>query len=56
MMEYDDFMELVADMRRFQKKYFKTRDRVALARSKELEKEVDKQIEYWEKDKQPILF
>ena len=42
------FALLVADMRKKQKEYFKTRDRQVLIESKQLESKVDKVIESWE--------
>lgn len=39
-----DFFEKVAEMRRAQRDYFKTRDKDTLIRSKTLEKEVDDEI------------
>ena len=38
------FMQLVREMRKAQKDYFKTRDRDVLAKSKQLEKRVDDEI------------
>lgn len=37
----NEFIDLVAKMRKYQKKYFKTRDFKFLAKSKELEEKVD---------------
>ena len=37
----NDFEKLVKEMRDTQKKYFKTRDYLVLAKSKQLEKQVD---------------
>ena len=56
MLEYDDFMSLVADMRQAQKDYFKTRDKAILRKAKELEQKVDQQVSYWNQDKLPNLF
>lgn len=39
-----DFMQLVREMRKAQKEYFKTRDKDVLAKSKQLEKRVDDEI------------
>lgn len=39
-----EFMQLVREMRKAQKDYFKTRDRNVLAKSKQLEKRVDDEI------------
>lgn len=39
-----DFIELVKKMRDAQKEYFRTRDKVVLAESKKLEKQVDNRI------------
>ena len=39
-----EFMQLVREMRKAQKEYFKTRDRDSLAKSKQLEKRVDNEI------------
>lgn len=39
-----EFMQLVREMRKAQKEYFKTRDRDVLAKSKQLEKRVDDEI------------
>ncbi len=47
-MNQNDFVMLVKQMREAQKKYFKTRDRLVLLESKELERKVDKQIEFLE--------
>lgn len=40
-----EFYDLVRDMRQQQKRYFATRDRDALTKSKELEKLIDGEIE-----------
>lgn len=40
-MSYKQFRELVKDMRKWQREYFKTRSKVALLESKRLEKQVD---------------
>ena len=42
--EMTEFMQLVREMRKAQKEYFKTRDRDVLAKSKQLEKRVDDEI------------
>ena len=39
-----DFFDMVCRMRKAQKNYFKTRDRDALNLSKEIEKQVDEEI------------
>ena len=39
-----DFSDMVCRMRKAQKNYFKTRDRDALNMSKEIEKQVDEEI------------
>lgn len=39
-----EFMQLVREMRKAQKEYFKTRDKNVLAKSKQLEKRVDDEI------------
>lgn len=39
-----EFFDKVAEMRRAQRDYFKTRDKDTLIRSKQLEKEVDDEI------------
>lgn len=39
-----EFMQLVREMRKAQKEYFKTRDKDVLAKSKQLEKRVDDEI------------
>ena len=39
-----EFMQLVREMRKAQKEYFKTRDKDVLAKSKQLEKRVDAEI------------
>lgn len=38
------FFDKVAEMRRLQKEYFKSRNHFALERSKAIEKEIDKEI------------
>lgn len=40
-----DFFDLVSKMRNVQKDYFKTRSSESLRKSKELEKQVDEEIE-----------
>ena len=42
--EMTEFMQLVREMRKAQKEYFKTRDKDVLAKSKQLEKRVDSKI------------
>lgn len=44
-MNAKSFFELVASMRRVQKEYFKYRTRTALTLAKNLEKQVDEEIE-----------
>lgn len=43
-MNPEQFFYKVKDMRDAQKEYFKTRDRVSLAKSKELERKVDNML------------
>ena len=43
-MTYEQFIDLVAEMRQAQKEYFKTRDRNILSKSKQLEAQVDAEI------------
>jgi len=43
-MEDKDFKELVKRMRFAQKEYFRTRSKDALQKSKDLEKEVDREL------------
>ena len=43
-MSYEQFRELVKDMRKWQREYFKTRSKVALLESKRLEKLVDETL------------
>jgi hypothetical protein len=43
-MESSEFTDLVKEMRRIQKLYFKNRERTVLEKSKELERLVDKHI------------
>lgn len=52
---FEEFVELVKEMRHQQRRYFALRRPDALERSKELEWEVDKAIEKIE-DKQMLLF
>nr|DAG16995.1 MAG TPA: red chlorophyll catabolite reductase [Caudoviricetes sp.] len=40
----DEFIKTVQEMRKCQKEYFKTRDKVILAKSKELERKVDNML------------
>lgn len=40
----EEFIKKVQEMRNAQKEYFKTRDRVSLAKSKELERKVDNML------------
>ena len=44
MMNSRDFFDMVCRMRKAQKNYFKTRDRDALNMSKEIERQVDEEI------------
>jgi hypothetical protein len=64
---FDDgksFIRSVSNMREAQRNYFRTRDRTALLHAKEMEKEVDEQIDAWKMDacwrnvreEQPELF
>lgn len=58
-MNAKDFFNLVTEMRKNQKDYFKTRTTEALRKSKELEKQVDDEIARVNKiisDKQMNLF
>ena len=43
-MENEKFIQLVADMRKHQKNYFRYRDHLSLQKSKKAEKEVDAEI------------
>lgn len=43
-MKPKEFFDKVAQMRRMQKEYFKTRSSMALSKSKQLEKEIDDEI------------
>lgn len=52
---FEEFVELVKEMRHQQRRYFALRKPETLERSKELEREVDKAIEKIE-DKQMSLF
>lgn len=52
---FEEFVELVKEMRHQQRRYFALRKPETLERSKELEREVDKAIERIE-DKQMSLF
>jgi hypothetical protein len=40
----EEFIKTIQEMRNAQKEYFKTRDRVSLAKSKELERKVDNML------------
>lgn len=40
----DEFVKTVQEMRKYQKEYFKTRNKVALAKSKELERKLDNML------------
>lgn len=58
-MNAKDFFDLVKEMRKNQKDYFKTRSTESLRKSKELEKQVDDEIERVNRivsDKQMNLF
>lgn len=58
-MNAKEFFDLVCEMRKNQKAYFKTRDAVALSESKRLERQVDAEIERVNNilnDKQQKLF
>lgn len=44
-METKEFYAKVAEMRKMQKEYFKKRDVIVLKKAKELEREVDAEIE-----------
>ena len=46
--EMDNFKELVADMRKAQRGYFKTKDANMFIKSKELERKVDEELEKYE--------
>ena len=52
-MTYDEFKTITAEMRRWQKNYFRNRDKQALNRSKSLEKQVDEELN---KTANPELF
>lgn len=54
-MSYDDFVKLVASMREMQRMYFRRRTPEALATSKQLERQVDQEIEK-RLNKTPVLF
>ena len=58
MIPYNQFRELVREMRAAQREYFKTRSHFALQRSKELERQVDAELSTDERpaEKQPTLF
>lgn len=49
------FFLLVEEMRKTQKEYFRTRDKTALEKSKELERKVDKEIDRTNKIQQRQL-
>lgn len=53
-MDFQAFRDLVAEMRRAQREYFRTRSSTALEKSKQLEKRVDDAIR--EAGEQPALF
>lgn len=40
----DEFVKTVQEMRKYQKEYFKIRDKATLAKSKELERKVDNML------------
>ena len=52
-MDYDSFRDLVRRMRDAQKEYFKTRDKDVLRKSKDLERQVDLELQ---SDNNPSLF
>lgn len=53
----DEFMDLVRRMRDAQRAWFKNHDRIDLIASKELEREVDRELKRIAKpDPQPTLF
>lgn len=54
-MNLKDFAALVAEMRAAQREYFKTRSGDILERSKQLEKQVDRELKEFN-DHQPKLF
>lgn len=49
-MTHWSLINLVTDMRRAQKEYFRTRSKEALLKAKKLEAEVDKEISEWENE------
>lgn len=56
-MNAKQFFDKVAEMRKAQKEYFRTRTPLALNQSKQLEREIDKEIERVQlKIQQPDLF
>lgn len=55
-MTQEEFINLVRDMRKAQKEYFKTRDYLVLNRSKILERQVDAAIKSFEQPESPSLF
>lgn len=52
-MDYDSFKDLVRRMREAQKEYFRTRDKDVLRKSKDLERQVDLELQT---DNNPSLF
>jgi hypothetical protein len=62
--EGPSFIDLVRNMRSAQREFYRTRDRVILAHARQLEREVDKQLEAWKlertweeaRQQQPELF
>ena len=52
-MDYDSLRDLVRRMRDAQKEYFKTRDKDVLRKSKDLERQVDLELQ---SDNNPSLF
>ncbi|MDR1239185.1 MAG: hypothetical protein LBK27_03650 [Treponema sp.] len=48
--EGPSFAEQVRKMRKFQKEFYQTRDRAVLLRAKQLEKEVDEQLDKWQRE------
>jgi hypothetical protein len=62
--EGPSFTDLVRNMRKAQKEFYQTRDRVVLEHAKQLEREVDAQLDVWQRERtwetarqrQPELF
>lgn len=55
-MNFEEFVQLSAAVRKAQKSYFKTKHPDDLKKSKELETSLDKEIKQYEEDKKPKLF